>query len=131
MVLFAPEDTLESLRDYLLRIDPSLAKDLVAPPQKKEGLSLAGAGLGRALMLCPTIQDFTELPQNIEFIVADAPGAPVDYRGFVFLCVRAGMQSDINGEVLLFGKEATQDMLRAKDIARQFNQTLWEREELR
>ncbi|WP_160678573.1 hypothetical protein [Clostridium sp. C8-1-8] len=69
---------------------------------------------------------FEEL-DNIDIVIYFAEDKFYDYKKIVYLCGKVGKVRGIQGEVILLSNEISNNMEYAKDLAREFNKTAWEK----
>lgn len=65
--------------------------------------------------------------KNIDIMVYFADDTEFDYKKLIYFCASAGRsERDLKGEVIFLANEETEDMEKAKSIARSFNKEAWE-----
>lgn len=65
---------------------------------------------------------------NIDVIVLEAHNNRFDYKKIVFLCGKVGYRKKEFGEMILVSNEITSSMEKAKEITRELNKLVWERQ---
>ncbi|MBL4932661.1 hypothetical protein [Clostridium paridis] len=65
---------------------------------------------------------------NIDVIVLKAHKSRFDYKKIVFLCGKVGYRNSEFGEMILVANEITSSMEKAKEITRELNKLVWEKQ---
>lgn len=65
---------------------------------------------------------------NIDVIVLKAHNIRFDYKKIVFLCGKVGYRKNEFGEIILVSNEVTSSMEKAKEITRELNKLVWEKQ---
>ncbi|MDD7792715.1 hypothetical protein [Clostridium sp. 'White wine YQ'] len=65
---------------------------------------------------------------NIDVIVLKAHESRFDYKKIVFLCGKVGYRNCEFGEIILVANEITSSMEKAKEITRELNKLVWEKQ---
>lgn len=132
-VIFVPDRTMgDAMGRYLKRINPELGEKLhdISGLSQDEVRALMSGKEPPRILFTDDMTDFADIPVNFEIIVSSSDHLRYDYRQFVFLCLRAGLFDDINGEVILISQSMTQDMARTKELTQNYNRVLWENDQM-
>ena len=68
---------------------------------------------------------------NVNIIVLFADDIYYSYKKIVYMCGSINSISEIQSELILVSKEISEDIDNAKNITREFNKVLWEKQYLR
>lgn len=132
-MIFVPDrSTGEAMANYLKRINPELGDTLysISGLGHDEVKKLLEGGNPPRILFTDAMDDFSDVPVNFDFIVSMSDHIRYDYRQFVFLCLRAGLYEEVNGEVILISQTMTDDMARTKELTQSYNRVLWENDQL-
>ncbi len=132
-IIFVPDRaTGEAMARYLTRINPELGEKLhdISGMSQDEVRELLNGKEPPRILFTDSMEDYPDIPINFEFIVSNSDHLRYDYRQFVFLCLRAGLFDELNGEVILISQSMTRDMTKTKELTQNYNRVLWENDQL-
>lgn len=132
-IIFVPDRaTGDAMARYLTRIKPDLGKSLhdISGMKQEEVMATMSLNPPPRILFTDDMNDFANIPVNFEIIVSDSDHLRYDYRQFVFLCLRAGLYDNINGEVILISQNMTSDMIRTKELTQSYNRMIWENDQM-
>lgn len=131
VILVVPDQaTAEGMAAYLCRVNPILADHIHNIDDLTDEEVAELIGNGSTILFTTRMRELRLIPRNLEFIVIHSEEARYEYRQFVFLCLRAGLCDDVNGEVILVSPDMTYDMDRTKVLTQNFNRVIWESDQL-
>ena len=130
IVVVPDQATAEGMAAYLCRVNPVLADHIHPIDDLTDDQVAQLIGNGSTILFSTGMRELRMIPRNLEFIVIHSEEARHEYRQFVFLCLRAGLCDEINGEVILVSPEMTYDMDRTKVLTQNFNRVIWESDQL-
>lgn len=78
------------------------------------------------IFITDDLDDYLDVPANLEIIIHGADAPRYSYRELLFFCLRSGYYDELNGEVIMLCQTITRDIERTREMTRYFNKVLWE-----
>ena len=113
---------------FLMKIDENLEKCIYDVDEigTKVMVELSKDMTQPHIFITDDLDDYLEVPNNLEIIIHGADSSRYSYRELIFFCLRSGYFNELNGEVILLCQTVTRDIEKTRDMARYFNKILWE-----
>ena len=113
---------------FLMKIDTNLGNCIYDVDEigTNEMIELSMDTSKPHIFITDDLDDYLDVPNNLEIIIHGADSSRYSYRELIFFCLRSGYYDDLNGEVILLCQTITRDIEKTRDMARYFNKVLWD-----
>lgn len=130
IIIYVPSsDKVSSIYDYFVKYHLSLCGNVFYYKDEQSSLKVISnfKQIKKGIIITDSISEHFSDMDDTDIIVYFADDIRFDYKKLTYLSARAGRsEKDFKGEVIFLANEETFNMIKAKDITRNFNKKAWD-----